>query len=272
MRKFLMAAMAIASVQGAQAADMPALRGSYFDAPASRPIWEGFYVGGQGGYGVSNMNFAGSTTSQIARLLANTTIENEMRVSQWPLLGKESRHAASYGGFMGYNSQWDDVVIGVDFSYMHGKSGGTSTGSMGRSFTTSDGYNNNVTATSTATIAVSDFGSIRLRGGYAIDNYLPYMFAGFALGRADIVRSASITAAGTYVGATIPAPPDYGPDTVADTLAQHGHLLVGYSAGAGLDIMLAGGLFFRAEYEYLRFAAPIDTSINTVRAGLGYKF
>lgn len=272
MRKFLMAAMAIASVQGAKAADMPALRGSYFDAPASRQMWEGFYVGGQGGYGVSDLNFTGANTAQIARLLANTTIENEMHVSQWPLLGKESRHASSFGGLAGYNSQWDDVVVGVDFSYMHGKSGGTSTGSMGRSFTSSDGYNNNVTATSTATIAISDFGSIRLRGGYAFDNYLPYLFAGVALGRADIIRSASITASGTYVGAAIPAPPNYGPVTVADTLAQHGHLLFGYAAGAGIDVMLVGGLFLRAEYEYLRFAAPIDTSINSVRVGLGYKF
>ena len=36
--------------------------------------------------------------------------------------------------------------------------------------------------------------------------------------------------------------------------------------------MLIGGLFGRLEYEYLKFAAPIDTSVNTIRAGLGYKF
>jgi len=28
----------------------------------------------------------------------------------------------------------------------------------------------------------------------------------------------------------------------------------------------------RAEWEYIRFAAQVDTNINTVRAGLGYKF
>jgi outer membrane immunogenic protein len=28
----------------------------------------------------------------------------------------------------------------------------------------------------------------------------------------------------------------------------------------------------RAEWEYLRFTSSIDTNINTVRAGLGYKF
>jgi len=28
----------------------------------------------------------------------------------------------------------------------------------------------------------------------------------------------------------------------------------------------------RAEWEYLRFTTTVDTNINTVRAGLGYKF
>ena len=37
-------------------------------------------------------------------------------------------------------------------------------------------------------------------------------------------------------------------------------------------MMLVGGLFMRAEWEYLKFAAPINTAVSTVRAGLGYKF
>jgi len=28
----------------------------------------------------------------------------------------------------------------------------------------------------------------------------------------------------------------------------------------------------RAEWEYMRFTAPVDTTVNTVRAGIGYKF
>ena len=37
-------------------------------------------------------------------------------------------------------------------------------------------------------------------------------------------------------------------------------------------MMLYEGLFLRAEWEYLKFAAPIDTSVSTVRGGVGYKF
>jgi outer membrane immunogenic protein len=36
--------------------------------------------------------------------------------------------------------------------------------------------------------------------------------------------------------------------------------------------MLYSGLFLRAEWEYLRFTEAVDTSVNTVRVGLGYKF
>ena len=32
------------------------------------------------------------------------------------------------------------------------------------------------------------------------------------------------------------------------------------------------GLFMRAEWEYLRFTAKVDTTVNTARLGLGYKF
>ena len=43
-------------------------------------------------------------------------------------------------------------------------------------------------------------------------------------------------------------------------------------ARAGARAGLWGGLFARAEYEYVRFTGAVDTSINTVRGGLGYKF
>jgi outer membrane immunogenic protein len=273
MRRLLLAAMMFGAVSGAQAADMPDfLRGSLPASPVSRVNWQGFYVGGQAGYGSSDENFAGATTNQIATMLADTTIESEMNVSQWPLLGKQSQRNTFYGGFGGYNSQWDDVVIGLEFSYLHGNAGGSSTGTLGRSFTTSDGYNNNVLASSTAALNITDFASLRARAGYAVNNFLPYMFGGVALGNGDIVREASVTASGVYVGTNVPPLPSYGPNTTAVNDTQHNHLLYGYSMGVGVDVNLIGGLFLRAEYEYLRFTSTIDVSVNTGRVGLGYKF
>jgi opacity protein-like surface antigen len=277
MRKFLMAAvMMLGAAQGAQAADMPdfpVLRGAFPEGLSSSQVnWQGYYIGAQAGYGSTDENFTGATNTQIARLLALTTIEREYHVSQWPLMGKESQRSTSFGGFAGYNSQWDDVVIGLEFSYMHGKSGGASSGSFGRSFNTSDGYNNNVITSSTASINISDFATLRARAGYAVNNFLPYIFGGFALGKADIVRQSSVYAQGTYIGSNVPPLPDYGPNTDTVSDVQHNHLLYGYSAGFGVDVNLIGGLFLRAEYEYLRFTSTIDTSINTGRVGLGYKF
>ena len=62
MRRFLLAAVMLRSGVGAQAADMPdlpILRGSFTDGlTTSRVNWQGFYVGGQGGYGSSDENFS----------------------------------------------------------------------------------------------------------------------------------------------------------------------------------------------------------------------
>jgi opacity protein-like surface antigen len=61
---------------------------------------------------------------------------------------------------------------------------------------------------------------------------------------------------------------------VRPALTNDGHakLVYGYSAGAGIDMMLTGGLFARAEYEYRRVTSRIESNVNTVRLGLGYKF
>lgn len=266
MRRFLLAAALVAVAHGAQAADMPDLpflRGTVSDGPApARPIWQGFYVGGQAGYGSSEMDFTNSTKGVVAKLLANTTMENEMAVSTWPVLGKHSAHGQGYGGFVGYNSQWEDVVVGVEANYLHGTFGGSDSGSMGRMFTTSNGVLNDVTYDAKASITVTDMASGRLRAGYVWSCLLPYLFGAVAAGQGDITKSATIS--GTQNG--VPFFP------LSATETQNSHFLYGYGGGVGIDMMLTGGLFVRAEWEYLKFASPINTGVSTVRAGLGYKF
>jgi outer membrane immunogenic protein len=272
MRRFLLTAVTAMMATGAQAADMPDfLRGSFVpSAPAPSVNWQGFYVGGQGGIGESDMNFTGATQSVAAKLLANTTIEDSGGVSSWPVGGKVSVRGSGWGGFAGYNSQWDDVVLGVELSYMHGNFGGSQTDSMSRFFTDSAGYTDNVTYQSTATMSISDMGTIRARAGYAWGSFLPYVFGGVALGQADIVRTATIF--GNQVNASAPVGFQNVPFLESATEGQYSHLIYGYSAGLGVDIMLASCLFMRAEWEYVRFTSAIDTNVNTVRLGLGYKF
>jgi outer membrane immunogenic protein len=272
MRRLLLAAMMFGAVSGAQAADMPDfLRGSLPASPVSRGIWQGFYVGGQAGYGSSDENFNGSTTNMTQALLANTLINAEMGVSQWNLgLAKQSSRSTGYGAFAGYNSQWDDVVIGLEMSYLHGNFGGTATGSEARSSPAalSDGLFHDVSATSAASISISDMATFRGRAAYSVGCFLPYLFGGLALGNADISRSINVQDVVSF--------PQFSQGVALAPLsaddAVHNHLIYGYTAGLGVDVNLVGGLFMRAEWEYVRFTSQVDTSINTVRAGLGYKF
>jgi opacity protein-like surface antigen len=247
------------------------LRGTLPAGPAPAVNWQGFYVGGQAGYGSSDENFNGSTSTMTAALLADTLIEQSMNVSDWNLgLGKQSQRSSGYGAFAGYNWQWDDVVFGLEGSYLHGNFGGSTSATEARSSGTalSDGLIHNVTATSAAAINISDMATFRGRAAYAVGCFLPYVFGGFALGNADISQSVTVQ--------DIVAAPGGGGGTALQPLstvnALHNHLIYGYTAGLGVDINLIGGLFLRGEWEYIRFTSVVDTSVNTVRAGLAYKF
>jgi outer membrane immunogenic protein len=264
MRRFLLAVMMFGTAAGAQAADMPDfLHGSLLPSGPSPTVnWQGFYVGGQGAVGESDMNFTGSTQSVVAKLLADTVEEQVGSVSTWPLGGKVSTRGTGFGGFVGYNSQWDSVVLGLEFNYLHGKFGGSQSDSMARSFGDGQGGTDDIMYQSSASMAISDMGTFRARAGYAVGSFLPYMFGGVALGQADIVRTATIS--GTQSG--VPFVP------LTATVGQFSHLIYGYSGGLGVDMMLMSCLFLRAEWEYIRFTSAIDTDVNTFRVGLGYKF
>jgi opacity protein-like surface antigen len=141
---------------------------------------------------------------------------------------------------------------------------------MTRFFTDALGYTDTVTYQGIGTMSISDMGTIRARAGYAVGSFLPYMFGGVALGQADIIRTANVF--GTQVNAAAPVGFQNVPFNLSATSGQYSHLIYGYSGGLGVDVMLTAGLFLRAEWEYIRFASSIDTDINTVRVGLGYKF
>lgn len=279
MRQFLLAAVISGAVSTAHAADLPFLRGGFSDGLSKTTInWQGFYAGGQAGYGSSDENFNGSTKNMVAALVANNVIQ-ETGVAQWNLnLGKQSARTSAYGGFAGYNWQWDDVVLGLEASYLHGSFGGTASATEGPLIfgPLSDNFYHAVAATSSSTISISDMATFRGRAAYAYGSFLPYAFGGFALGNADISQSVFITDhysptfAGTMASCSGPTPPVCA--SLSATNALHNHLIYGYTAGLGVDVSLIGGLFLRAEWEYVRFTTTVDTSINTVRAGLGYKF
>jgi opacity protein-like surface antigen len=274
MRRIILAALLAGSAYAAQAADMPdfsnmPLRGTLNTGVVN---WQGYYVGGQAGYGSTDMNFTGSNSAMMARLLANTAIEDGMQVSQWPLFnGSTSQHQTSFGGFVGYNGQWDDVMLGVEANYMHGTFSGSSTATVSRISGTvlSDNNFHSVTASSTKSMSISDMGTLRGRAGYVVGNFMPYMFGGIALGMADVAGSVRVS---DQWGLTQAAALAATPAILTASSVQHGQFIYGYSAGVGTEVNLFGNVFGRAEWEYVKFTSAVNTTINSVRAGIGYKF
>ncbi|MGB8397543.1 outer membrane protein [Bradyrhizobium sp.] len=276
MRGLLLAAMMLGAVTGAQAADLsdlPILRGGFSDGlTSSRVNWAGVYIGGQATHGAADMDFTNSGQDLLAKLLNNLDLESQFNISKWPLLGKAHMQSSGFGGFVGYNFQWSEALIGLELNYTRGNFFGASSGSQSRAFFFPTDYFTTADVSSSSSIKITDFGSLRVRGGYAIGSFLPYGFVGVAMGRADINRRADATLQYTYVGSAVPPKPNIGPVTYTLTDNANAHFLTGFAAGLGLDLMLYANIFLRAEWEYLRFTSTVDTSVNTVRAGVGYKF
>jgi len=117
--------------------------------------------------------------------------------------------------------------------------------------------------------------TFRGRAGWATGDFLPYAFGGLAVGRMDVTRtvSSSVTrtifnADGTTNSFSLPQ------FSLSSTDARANNFVPGWTAGLGMEYMLWGNIFMRAEWEYVKFLAVKDTAVtqNSVRAGLGYKF
>jgi opacity protein-like surface antigen len=194
-------------------------------------------------------------------------------VSSWAKFGTGSAPAAAYGAFVGYNSQWDDAVLGVDINYNHTSLSGVSRSSKlfpGILPGDTTGPNNNlydVWAGAGAIMKITDYATFRTKAGWAFDCFLPYATFGLAAGRAEITRIA------TASGQPAANSPGGAPFVLTDG-DQKTAIVWGYSAGLGIDMALGANMFLRAEYEFVQFVplSHITASLNTVRAGAGFRF
>jgi opacity protein-like surface antigen len=133
--------LAAVSADRALAADWP-LRGSL---EPSYVRWDGWQFGLLAGY--SNMTIPSNTTN-----------------------------GPVFGGFLGYNVQWDQLVVGFDLGYKYPSVLDSST--------------------ALSTFKLVDYATLRGRAGYAFGQFLPYAVLGIAAGRfnyADLVS-------GTFTG------------------------------------------------------------------------
>jgi outer membrane immunogenic protein len=275
MRRWFFLLLLIVLPSGVDAADygVPALRGPFVPQAPYYGRWAGFYGGGQVGYGATRMDFGKAFDTVNIFDPSNPFTAPLGSVSTWATFGTDHPAAISYGGFVGYNSQWGDAVLGVEVNYNHTSLRGQSSASQCYSdtdplclteITLGDNNDYNVTVNATASARITDYATFRARGGWAAGNFMPYAMIGLAVGRVEIARTA--TATGALVGG--------GGDFVAVESSGGTRYPWGYSAGVGIDVLLLPNVFVRAEYEYvtLRSVMSMDLAINAGRIGAGVKF
>jgi outer membrane immunogenic protein len=273
MRRIMLSLVALGFVQSALAADYgePYLRGSQSYYVPGNPAyyrWDGFYMGGTVGATYGRGDFGQGVGSLVANILRNTTIESEAQVSSWNTLSRSDAKGISFGGFAGWNAQWENAVLGVEVNYSWTNQDVAATDSIARSFTTSDGYFYNVSVDGSAGMKVKDYGSFRARAGWVFDNIMPYGFVGLALVRGDVVRSATVDLVATRAASPTLALNQTQAITSANTVGY------GYALGLGADWAILPNVFLRAEYEYMSFGEikDIKLQIQTARIGAGLKF
>ncbi len=256
------------------AADLPVLRGTSDFIPApTHQRWGGVYVGGQASYSSAGADFSKGTSDLVGYILRNTTLENEAHVSRWTTLSKDGTTGTGFGGFVGYNSQWDDAVIGVELNYTHTDLKLGASDSLGRSYQTSDGYFYDVDVSGEAAIRLTDLATLRLRAGWAAGAFMPYGFVAAAAGRADLVRSATVALTAVDLSGVVPPRPDLALGPITQNDNRTGAFAFGYGAGGGVEMALMSSLFLRTEYEYVRLGfSGVNLNVNTVRAAVGAKF
>jgi outer membrane immunogenic protein len=264
----------------AYAADLPeVLRGSQPVGPANFFNWSGLYVGGQFGASDTKADFSKSTSAPVAYVLRETTLQNEFNPAGWPVLGTGDHTATAYGGFIGYNAQWQDVILGIEGNYNHSSATLIAADNPISRITPSAGGNNYlVNLSGSGTLTGIDYGTLRGRAGWIVGNFLPYGFVGLAAGRANINVSATVdgeqnppSGGGACLASNTPP---CTPFFFSDSVGRNPAWLIGFAAGAGLDVALTQHFFLRAEYEFVQFApvSSVLVTVNSARLGAGFKF
>jgi outer membrane immunogenic protein len=262
------------------AADLDdALRGPLTVGPATFTRWAGFYAGGQFNYSSVNVDFSKATKPLIADSLRDTTLEAQNDISDNTVLKNNNiAHTNGWGGFVGYNTQWQDLIIGIEGNYTHAPFSVTAVNNPIGRIASASGTTYSVNITGSGSLDVTDFGSARVRMGYVFNNFLPYGFAGVALGRGSYNVTSEVFGQGSTTG-TLPCDPIATPTTctnydLINGTSKTSALLYGFVVGGGLDVAVTQNVFVRAEYEFMQFApfANITATISSARLGAGFKF
>src|SRR5882757_9970672 len=200
MRRLRLAAAMLGTMSAAHAADMPdlpVLRGGITDGLSkSTHNWDGFYAGGTFGYTTDASDFGQSVVGLTNYIFRDSVLQQP--TSTWSLLSKNTAQGTNFGGFVGRNWQWYDAVLGLEGTYTYFNNlAASSKGSNSLDIINPPGdtvpagvFDHwGVTLTGAAAAQVKDMVTLRGRVGWDGGDFMPYMFAGAAVGRMDVSRT-----------------------------------------------------------------------------------
>jgi outer membrane immunogenic protein len=270
------------------------LRGSQVigAAPAPPPrlyrIWAGVYGGAQAGEDFNGIDFRQVPATPVQSAIAQDAILTTLAApaTGLPALPQVSTRGPSYGGFVGYNWQIDDVVFGAEFNINRSSLHQTAVNSAGRGYWVNNGgnlFSTSLYTNSQGTIDMSGYFTMRGRLGWAFGNFLPYIAAGVAFAQVDTSTRVNIGYNGVCVN---PAPPANPTCPVVNgqnqtiggdypfTNVSHGKYQLGFDAALGMDYMVTRYVFVRGELDYLNLQYPSQIRLNTLstRIAAGLKF
>ncbi len=234
----------------------------------SEPVysWTGGYVGGNIGYGWSHRDF----TNTIVGTLGN--VQNSAVNT-----GTDDGKGWLGGGQIGFNYQFpNNWVVGIDADI----DAAHITSSTASCFTALIG----VVTCGTRDTDLKDFGTVRGRLGYGINNVLLYGTGGWAWGRGT--NTTQINCIGPSCPATSGVPPTSPAPTSVNVNPN------GWVAGGGVEWGFLSNWTLRAEYLHLQFdgvtedrskpgffqslviSTHVASNVSTdlVRVGLNYRF
>jgi len=240
-----------------------------YEAPEVAPVavapafsWDGFYIGGQlgGSWADSDVH------SRFSATASGLNSGHLMRLSPDP--------DGFVGGlYAGYNFDLgNDVIIGLETDFVWGDvDDQTGYKTVNTAWTAIPGFN---TLTMRASVDQKWAGATRVRAGYAMDRFLPYLAAGVAYGKVKVSGDGvARNAAGTVVQT-------FRRVSESDTYT-------GWTLGTGVDYAATDNILLRLEYRYSDYGDEsynynvtgagqvkfkVDHKTNDVRVGVAYKF
>ncbi|MBX9930451.1 MAG: outer membrane beta-barrel protein [Methylobacterium sp.] len=291
----LLAGLSSLGVPAAQAADLDygVLRGPEYETVEPAIDWSGVYVGGHVGITSTSQKYP-NTFGQVAADYFSKTPEDfffrsaaQSAVNSLNVFEKRTSDTG-YGVYLGYNFQFDETVLGFEFDYTKLDALGKSQDTINTSFL-ENGLNRRISlnVNGTASTELLDYGTARVRAGYAIGSFLPFVTGGLAIGRARVGQQVAINASDPAYNRLISDRNVNGSTSTFLVNAGLGSyyktkVVAGLALGAGLEYALTQNIVLRGEYQYILFDAFDGTAnsnasvrgvnVNTVRGGAAVKF